>query len=61
MSLRVYPYPGSPSQALQAGFCPGCGGTGKVEKFVPVAGTYICSTCNGGGTVVAMEAAISAL
>jgi hypothetical protein len=58
---RATPFPGPPSAALLAGYCPGCGGTGKVDRCVPVNGTYICSSCNGGGTVEAMEAALEAL
>jgi hypothetical protein len=58
---RETPFPGPPSAALLAGWCPGCGGTGKVQRVVPVDGTYLCSSCNGGGTVEAMEHALEAL
>lgn len=49
------PFDGPPSAALAAGYCPGCAGTGQVERTVPAPGVYRCSTCGGGGTVAAME------
>lgn len=59
--LRATPFPGSPSQAFAAGWCPGCGGTGQVDRSVPTPGTYLCSTCGGGGTIEAMEAHLDGL
>lgn len=59
--IRDTPFEGTPSQCYKAGICPGCGGTGMVNRCVPVEGTYICSSCNGGGTVEAMEIALEAL
>ena len=56
---RDTPFPGKPSDCYKAGYCPGCGGTGQVHRFVPVEGTYVCATCGGGGTVVAMEEYLS--
>lgn len=61
MTQRDAPYPGTPSETLAAGFCPGCGGTGKVDKVVPVEGIYICSSCNGGGTAEAFNALMEAM
>jgi hypothetical protein len=61
MTAREEPFPGTPSQCMEAGFCPGCGGTGRVERSVPVDGTYVCSSCNGGGTMEAMRAALTAM
>lgn len=49
------PFPGRPSAALRAGYCPSCMGTGRVERLTrvepfitDVAST--CSTCAGTGT-----------
>lgn len=39
---------------IRANKCCGCGGTGEVTRFVPVEGTYVCSTCKGAGTFEAM-------
>jgi hypothetical protein len=38
------------SQAIGAGRCPGCPGTGWVTRFVPVEHEGPCSTCGGTGT-----------
>lgn len=61
MTLRQTPYEGTPSDCYRAGLCPGCGGTGYVHRFVPVEGTYVCASCNGGGTLEAMEKALEGL
>lgn len=39
----------SPSEAIRAGRCPGCLGTGWVHRFVPVEHDGPCSTCRGDG------------
>jgi hypothetical protein len=52
------PFSGTPSETYKAGYCPGCGGTGVVNRCVPVDGTYPCGTCGGGGTREAMDAYI---
>lgn len=59
--MRSEPFAGTPYEAMRAGWCPGCGGTGRVQKVVPIEGTYVCSTCNGGGTVEAVEAVVDAM
>jgi hypothetical protein len=59
--LRETPFAGTPSETYAAGWCPGCGGTGKVNKVVPVEGTYICSSCNGGGTRASFDALMEAM
>lgn len=39
----------SPAQAVAAGWCPSCHGTGIIELFAPVAGMFPCGTCRGTG------------
>lgn len=43
------PFPGPPSAALALGYCPGCGGTGRVNRVVPYDDVFPCSTCGGDG------------
>lgn len=43
------PFPGPPSAALGFGYCPGCGGTGRVNRVVPYEDVFPCSTCGGSG------------
>ena len=38
-----------PSEAMAAGLCPGCGGTGRVNRVGPYDDMFPCSTCGGDG------------
>jgi hypothetical protein len=49
LDLDVDLAPGTPSSAIAAGRCPSCLGAGEVDRAVPVAGRYPCSTCAGTG------------
>jgi hypothetical protein len=40
----------TPAEAIAAGLCPGCLGTGRVTRFVPYEDVFPCSTCEGAGT-----------
>ena len=39
----------TPSEAIKAGVCPGCLGSGRVERCVPYDDVFPCSTCGGSG------------
>jgi hypothetical protein len=52
MDKLTEPFDGKPSEALAAGYCPGCRGTGRVIRFVPVEDEYPCSTCEGTGAAM---------
>jgi len=45
----INPGEGKPSDAVRAGYCPGCMGTGWVHRFVPTEHDGPCSTCHGDG------------
>jgi DnaJ-class molecular chaperone len=38
-----------PSEAVAAGICPSCFGSGLVARLVPVEDLYPCATCGGSG------------
>lgn len=46
---RAEPFPGTPSQAMKAGYCPSCLGTGRVTSVIPPVGPRDCRTCAGTG------------
>lgn len=39
----------SPAEAVAAGWCPSCRGTGIVELFAPIPGVFPCGICRGTG------------
>lgn len=41
--------PYTPSEAVAAGKCPMCLGSGEVDRVVPEPGLYECSLCGGSG------------
>jgi len=46
----IVPDPATPTECLKMGLCPGCWGTGRVERVVPYTDIFPCSTCDGTGT-----------